>query len=29
VLSTFKETRAVPTEPMSLYDYDDAVSDSD
>ncbi len=29
VLSTFKETRAVPTEPMSLYDYDDAVSESD
>lgn len=23
-LSTFKETRAVPTEPMELYDYDDA-----
>lgn len=23
VLSTFKETRAVPTEPMELYDYDD------
>jgi Lrp/AsnC family leucine-responsive transcriptional regulator len=22
VLSTFKETRAVPTEPMELYDYD-------
>jgi len=29
VLSTFKETRTVPTEPMSLYDYDDVVSDSD
>ncbi len=29
VLSTFKETRTVPTEPMSLYDYNDAVSDSD
>jgi Lrp/AsnC family leucine-responsive transcriptional regulator len=24
VLSTFKETRAVPTEPMELYDYDDS-----
>ena len=24
VLSTFKETRSVPTEPMALYDYDDA-----
>ncbi len=28
VLSTFKETRAVPTEPMELYDYD-ADSSSD
>jgi Lrp/AsnC family leucine-responsive transcriptional regulator len=27
VLSTFKESRAVPTEPMELYDYDDAESD--
>jgi len=26
VLSTFKETRTVPTEPMELYDYDDATS---
>jgi Lrp/AsnC family leucine-responsive transcriptional regulator len=26
VLSTFKETRTVPTEPMELYDYDDAES---
>ncbi len=24
VLSTFKDTRAVPTEPMELYDYDSA-----
>ena len=26
VLSTFKETRTVPTEPMELYDYDAAES---
>ena len=26
VLSTFKETRAVPTEPMELYDYENANS---
>lgn len=26
VLSTFKETRAVPAEPMELYDYDDPDS---
>ena len=24
VLSTFKETRAVPAEPMELYDYDES-----
>ena len=29
VLSTFKETRTVPTEPMELYDYDDAESSAD
>ena len=29
VLSTFKETRTVPTEPMELYDYDDADSSDD
>jgi len=28
VLSTFKETRAVPTEPMELYDYDDSENAS-
>lgn len=28
VLSTFKETRAVPTEPMELYDYDENDSSS-
>jgi Lrp/AsnC family leucine-responsive transcriptional regulator len=28
VLSTFKETRAVPTEPMELYDYDDNANPS-
>jgi Lrp/AsnC family leucine-responsive transcriptional regulator len=28
VLSTFKETRAVPTEPMELYDYDEDASAS-
>lgn len=28
VLSTFKETRAVPTEPMELYDYDNNDSSS-
>ena len=27
VLSTFKETRTVPTEPMELYDYDAESSD--
>ena len=27
VLSTFKETRTVPTEPMELYDYDDSSGD--
>ena len=27
VLSTFKETRTVPTEPMELYDYDAGPSD--
>ena len=26
VLSTFEETRTVPTEPMELYDYDGAAS---
>jgi Lrp/AsnC family leucine-responsive transcriptional regulator len=26
VLSTFKETRAVPTEPMELYDYESEPS---
>jgi Lrp/AsnC family leucine-responsive transcriptional regulator len=26
VLSTFKETRAVPTEPMELYDYENNTS---
>lgn len=29
VLSTFKETRAVRTEPMELYDYDDTESFTD
>jgi len=29
VLSTFKETRAVPTAPMELYDYDDSESSAD
>ena len=29
VLSTFKETRTVPTEPMELYDYDDTESSTD
>ena len=29
VLSTFKETSTVPTEPMELYDYDDAESSTD
>ncbi len=29
VLSTFKETRTIPTEPMELYDYDDAESSVD
>ena len=28
VLSTFKETRAVPTEPMELYDYESNASAS-
>jgi len=28
VLSTFKETRAVPAEPMELYDYDDSENTS-
>ncbi len=27
VLSSFKETREVPAEPMDLYEYDDDVSD--
>lgn len=27
-LSTFKESRAVPAEPMELYDYEDATSES-
>lgn len=27
VLSTFEETRSVPTEPMELYDYDSESSD--
>ena len=27
VLSTFKETRAVPTEPTELLDYDDTAAD--
>ncbi|MEF8817602.1 MAG: Lrp/AsnC family transcriptional regulator [Salinibacter sp.] len=27
VLSTFEETRTVPTEPMELYDYDDSSAD--
>jgi Lrp/AsnC family leucine-responsive transcriptional regulator len=29
VLSTFKETRTVPIEPMELYDYDDTESTDD
>ena len=29
VLSTFKETRTVPAEPMELYDYDDGESSAD
>ncbi len=29
VLSTFKETRTVPTEPMELYDYDDSESSAE
>ncbi|MFB6278060.1 MAG: Lrp/AsnC family transcriptional regulator [Salinibacter sp.] len=29
VLSTFKETRSVPTEPMELYDYDDSESSAE
>ncbi|MFB6273200.1 MAG: Lrp/AsnC family transcriptional regulator [Salinibacter sp.] len=29
VLSTFKETRAVPTEPMKIYDYDDTEPSPD
>jgi Lrp/AsnC family leucine-responsive transcriptional regulator len=29
VLSTFKETRTVPAEPMELYDYDDSESSAD
>jgi Lrp/AsnC family leucine-responsive transcriptional regulator len=28
VLSTFKETRAVPTEPMELYDYEEDDGDA-
>ena len=28
VLSTFKESRAVPAEPMELYDYEDVSSES-
>jgi Lrp/AsnC family leucine-responsive transcriptional regulator len=29
VLSTFKETRTVPAEPMELYDYDDSESSAE
>lgn len=29
VLSTFKEERTVPTEPMELYDYDDTEAGAD
>jgi Lrp/AsnC family leucine-responsive transcriptional regulator len=29
VLSTFRETRTVPAEPMELYDYDDSESSAE